>query len=114
MAHYSTGLAHDLRMLLRCWCVQCSCAHREAVVRGRTSVDNCVYSNYAGFMSATTTIRISRDTHSRVTRLAAERNETIDQVVSEAIRALKQDAMARDLAADLDDDEVAWLNADAG
>lgn len=65
-------------------------------------------------MSETTTIRISRDTHARVTRLAAERHETIDQTVRNAIRALRQDAIARDLATDLTDDETAWLDADAG
>lgn len=65
-------------------------------------------------MSETTTIRISRDTHARVTRLAAERHETIDETVSRAIRALRQDAMTRDLAADLNDEETAWLDAEAG
>lgn len=65
-------------------------------------------------MGETTTIRISRDTHARVTRLAAERHETIDETVSRAIRALRQDAMARDLAEALTDDETAWLDADAG
>lgn len=65
-------------------------------------------------MADTTTIRISRDTHARVTRLAAERHETIDETVRNAIRALRQDAMARDLAEDLGDDETAWLDADAG
>ncbi len=65
-------------------------------------------------MAETTTIRISRDTHARVTRLAAQRHETIDETVSKAIRALRQDAMARDLAADLTDEESAWLGADAG
>ena len=65
-------------------------------------------------MAETTTIRISRDTHARVAQLAAERHETIDETVSRAIRALRQDAMARDLGADLTDDETAWLNADAG
>jgi len=65
-------------------------------------------------MSETTTIRISRDTHAKVTRLAAERHETIDQTVSKAIRALRQDAMARDLAIGLSDEETAWLDADAG
>lgn len=65
-------------------------------------------------MSKTTTIRIGRDTHARVTRLAAERHETIDETVSKAIRALRQDAMARDLAADLSDEESAWLDAHAG
>ena len=65
-------------------------------------------------MSETTTIRVSRDTHARVTQLAAERHETIDETVSRAIRALRQDAMARDLAADLNDEETAWLDAEAG
>lgn len=65
-------------------------------------------------MAETTTIRISRDTHTRVTQLAAERQETIDETVSRAIRALRQDAMARDLAADLNDEETAWLDAEAG
>ena len=62
----------------------------------------------------TTTIRISRDTHARVARLAAERHETIDETVSKAIRALRQDAMARDLAVKLNDEEIVWLDADAG
>lgn len=65
-------------------------------------------------MAETTTIRISRATHARVTRLAAERHETIDETVSKAIRALRQDVMAQDLAAELDDEETAWLDADAG
>ena len=65
-------------------------------------------------MAETTTIRISRDTHARVTRLAAERHETIDETVSKAIRALRQDAMARDLATGLTEDEATWLGADAG
>lgn len=65
-------------------------------------------------MSQTTTIRISRDTHARVTRLAAERHETIDETVSRAIRALRQDTMAQDLRAELTDDETAWLDAFGG
>lgn len=65
-------------------------------------------------MADTTTIRISRDTHAAVTRLAAERHETIDETVSRAIRALRQDAMARDLGTELTAEETDWLNADAG
>lgn len=65
-------------------------------------------------MAETTTIRISRDTHAKVSRLAAERHETIDMTVSKAIRALRQDSMARDLATDLSDEETAWLDADGG
>lgn len=65
-------------------------------------------------MAETTTIRISRATHSRVARLAAERHETIDETVGRAIRMLRQDAMAHDLAADLNDEETVWLDAEAG
>lgn len=65
-------------------------------------------------MADTTTIRVSRSTHAVLTRLAAERQESIDQTVSRAVRALRQDAMARDLGHELTDDETAWLNADAG
>lgn len=65
-------------------------------------------------MAETTTIRISRDTHARVTRLAAERHETIDVTVSKAIRALRQDAMGVDLATALNDEETEWLDVDAG
>ena len=65
-------------------------------------------------MADSTTIRISRDTHARVTRLAAQRHETIDETVRSAIRALRQDAMARDLADGLTEEETAWLDVDAG
>jgi hypothetical protein len=65
-------------------------------------------------MGETTTIRVSRVTHASVTRLAIERHETIDQTVSRAIRALRQDDMGQDLASELTDDEAAWLDADAG
>jgi hypothetical protein len=74
----------------------------------------CLHTGTVVGVAETTTIRISRDTHARVTRLAAERHETIDETVSRAIRALRQDAMARDLAAELSEDETAWLDADAG
>lgn len=49
-----------------------------------------------------------------MTRLAAQRHETIDETVRSAIRALRQDAMARDLADGLTEEETAWLDADAG
>jgi predicted transcriptional regulator len=65
-------------------------------------------------VGGTTTIRITRDTHARVTKLAAERQETIDETVSRAIRALRQDTIGRDLATPLAHDEAAWLDADAG
>lgn len=65
-------------------------------------------------MTGTTTIRVSRETHARVTKLAAQRHETIDQTVACALRALRQEAIGRDLAIPLTDDETGWLDADAG
>lgn len=65
-------------------------------------------------MAETTTIRVTRETHARVAKLAAQRHETIDQTVARALRVLRQDVMGRDLAIPLTDDETAWLNADAG
>ena len=65
-------------------------------------------------MGETTTIRISRVTHAAVTRLANERHETVDETVSRALRALRQDSIGRDLATELTEDETAWLDADAG
>lgn len=65
-------------------------------------------------MAATTTIRISRETHERVTRLAAERHETVDETVKQAMRALRQDGIGRDLSGSLTDDETTWLNAESG
>jgi len=65
-------------------------------------------------MTESTTIRVSRATHARVTKLAAERNETVDQLVSEALRALRQDAMADELTEGLSPHETTWLDADAG
>ena len=65
-------------------------------------------------MADSTTIQFSSETHARVTRLAAQRHETIDETVRSAIRALRQDAMARDLADGLTEEETAWLDADAG
>lgn len=65
-------------------------------------------------MADTTTIRVSRETHASVTKLAAERRETVDETVSRALRVLRQEAMGRDLATQLTDDETTWLDADAG
>lgn len=39
---------------------------------------------------------------------------SIDETVSRAIRSLRQETIARDLATDLTDDETAWLDAHAG
>lgn len=65
-------------------------------------------------MSETTTIRVSRQTHSRVSRLAQQRHESIDQTVDRALRALRQLSMGRELSTELTEEERAWLDAELG
>jgi len=65
-------------------------------------------------MTDTTTIRISRTTHEELSRLARRRHETVDQIVSRALRLIRQDEIGRELASPLSDQESAWLDADAG
>ena len=70
--------------------------------------------SYSAEMNGTTTIRISRETHARITRLAQQRHESIDQTVNRALRALRQLSMGHDLATDLTEEEKAWLDAELG
>lgn len=65
-------------------------------------------------MSETTTIRVSRQTHGKITRLAKQRHETVDQTVDRALRALRQLSIGRELNAELGDEEKAWLDAELG
>lgn len=65
-------------------------------------------------MSETTTIRVSRKTHNRITRFARQNGESVDQTVDRALRALRQLSIGRDLSANLDAEEKAWLDADLG
>lgn len=65
-------------------------------------------------MSDTTTIRVTRATRDQLRRAARERHQTVAETVALAVRLLRQDEMGRDLASPLTDEEVAWLDADAG
>lgn len=65
-------------------------------------------------MGNTTTIRISRATHDELQEVAARHRMTIADTVAQALRALRQDDIGRDLSAPLTPDEAAWLDADAG
>lgn len=69
---------------------------------------------YLGSMSATTTIRISKDTHLELRRVSTRRGETTDETVRRALRALRQDDIARELAQNLTLEDDEWLDADAG
>ncbi len=61
-----------------------------------------------------TSVRIDRATHDELKRLAAQLGTSVGATVGLAVRALRQDRMGRELAADLCDDERAWLDADLG
>jgi Ribbon-helix-helix protein, copG family. len=65
-------------------------------------------------MSDTTTIRISRATRDELNRLARDRHQTVAETVSRAVRLLRQDEIGRELASPLTEEEVRWLDADAG
>jgi hypothetical protein len=61
-----------------------------------------------------TSVRIDGGTHEELKRLAQEMGTTVGQTVTLAVRALRQDHSATQLAEPLRDDETAWLSADLG
>lgn len=63
---------------------------------------------------STTTIRVTRTTRDALNELAARRGESLTDTVDRAVRLLEQELMGQDLAAPLRDDELDWLDADAG
>lgn len=65
-------------------------------------------------MSETTTIRVSRLTREALGELAERRGETVTGTIDRAVRLLEQEMIGLDLTAPLRDDELAWLDADAG
>ncbi|MFT3797011.1 hypothetical protein [Microbacterium sp.] len=65
-------------------------------------------------MSDTTTIRVTRSTRDALNDLALRRGETLLQTTARATRLLEQEVLARDLSTPLRDDEIEWLDGDAG
>lgn len=61
-----------------------------------------------------TSVRIDSGTHEELKRLAEDLGTTVGHTVTLAVRALRQDRSAVQLAEPLRDDEAAWLNADLG
>ena len=61
-----------------------------------------------------TGVRLDAATHEELKRLAAQLHTTVDNAVSLAVRALRQDLLGAELATPLRDDEVSWLDADLG
>lgn len=65
-------------------------------------------------MSETTTIRVSRSTRDALNVLATRSGQTLTDTVSRAARLLDQELIGGDLSAPLRDEELEWLDADAG
>lgn len=65
-------------------------------------------------MAETTTIRVDRDTHRQLKRLAEERHATVSDTVARAVRLLRQEKMGQQLAEPLSDEENEWLDAELG
>lgn len=65
-------------------------------------------------MSTTTTIRVNRDTRDALNDLAAKCGTTLVDTVSRATRLLQQEVLGIELSTPLRDDELDWLDADAG
>lgn len=61
-----------------------------------------------------TSVRIDRDTHEELKRLARELGTTIGQAVAIAARRLRQQRIGKELGTPLRPDEVEWLDADLG
>ena len=61
-----------------------------------------------------TSVRIDRETHQELKRLAAEIGATVGETVALAVRRLGQDRIGDELRAPLSDGEVGWLDAGLG
>jgi hypothetical protein len=66
------------------------------------------------FCMQSTSVRIDRETHEALKRLAEELGATVGETVAIAIRRLAQRRMGVELGAPLTQAEVDWLDADLG
>jgi hypothetical protein len=61
-----------------------------------------------------TSVRIDRKTHEDLKQLAEDLGLTVGKTVELAVRRMRQARMGQQLARPLEDDEIAWLDADLG
>jgi hypothetical protein len=61
-----------------------------------------------------TSVRVDRETHEVLKKLARELGTTVGEAVAIAARRLRQQRMGRDLRAPLTEAEKSWLDADLG
>jgi len=61
-----------------------------------------------------TSVRIDRETHEELKKLARQLGTTVGEAVAIAARRLRQQRIGRDLSTPLTEDEIEWLDADVG
>lgn len=63
---------------------------------------------------SSTSVRVDRDTHEELKRLARELGTTVGEAVAIAARRLRQQRIGVELRTPLTEDETNWLDADLG
>jgi hypothetical protein len=61
-----------------------------------------------------TSVRVDRETHEQLKRLARDLGTTVGEAVAIAARRLRQQRIGRELSAPLTEDDTNWLDADLG
>jgi hypothetical protein len=61
-----------------------------------------------------TSVRVDRETHEELKKLARDLGTTVGESVAIAARRLRQQRIGRDLNTPLTEDETTWLDADLG
>lgn len=61
-----------------------------------------------------TSVRVDRETHQELKRLARELGTTVGEAVAIAARRLRQQRIGKELRVPLELDETQWLDADLG
>jgi antitoxin component of RelBE/YafQ-DinJ toxin-antitoxin module len=61
-----------------------------------------------------TSVRVDRETHEELKKLARDLGTTVGEAVAIAARRLRQQRIGRDLTAPLTEAETNWLDADLG
>ena len=63
---------------------------------------------------SSTSVRVDRETHEELKKLARDLGTTVGEAVAIAARRLRQQRIGRDLTAPLTEEETTWLDADLG
>lgn len=61
-----------------------------------------------------TSVRIDRETHEELKKLARDLGTTVGEAVAIATRRLRQQRIGRELSTPLSEGETSWLDADVG